>query len=254
MSSTVRCATEKLTVIDAISRKTRHLVQLPRLRFHSATTSSRNLCRPHGCVRRFAADSRQGQRMIFDILCSNYVALTEPNRARNFAVHFDATELLRGRPHSSSATNRLRRQGEGTKGPHPSGWTRYLPEAGADDSFAHLSACCINRSVASSPISGLAKKQNCVALNVRGSTTLMRSSSDRVRKSAIALSVSRSQKAYFMAEITRQTYRSSSGSAANAAKYGSISCPEICAFKRQDTASSFPSGQGPGRLLRNESR
>jgi hypothetical protein len=72
----------------------------------------------------------------------------------------------------------------------------------------------------------------CPPAEERGSTTFLRSSSDRVRTSAIAFSVSRSQKAHFKAEITRQTYRSSSGSAASTARYGSVSSPEICAFKK----------------------
>src|ERR1035441_8586701 len=37
--------------------------------------------------------------------------------------------------------------------------------------------------------------------------------------------------AHFKAEITRHTYRSSRGNAANAAKSGLVSCPAICAFK-----------------------
>src|ERR1035438_9580785 len=47
-----------------------------------------------------------------------------------------------------------------------------------------------------------------MALNVSGSTTFLRSSSDRVRRSAIEFSVSRSQKAHFNEETTRHTYRS----------------------------------------------
>jgi hypothetical protein len=90
------------------------------------------------------------------------------------------------------------------------------------------------------------------ALRPLHSLWIFKSSSDRVWRSAVALSVSRSQNAHFNAEITRHTYLSSSGSTANAARYGSVSCPSIWAFNRARYGfilSERTSSWAPGSVL-----
>lgn len=56
---------------------------------------------------------------------------------------------------------------------------------------------------------------------------------DRVSRSAMRFPFRdrRNQKAHLKAEVTRQTYRSSSGKAASASTNGAVSCPQICAFR-----------------------
>jgi hypothetical protein len=99
-------------------------------------------------------------------------------------------------------------------------------------SFAHLMACNMICSAACSPRSALANSENCIARQAKGSVTILMSSADNVLVSAATFSVSRSHKAHFRAETTRQMYLSSRGRAARAASYGSASCPPIWALSK----------------------